>query len=105
MINSAYFSTQFWDGRSPSLEDQEVTTRLVRAGELLGVRVVDHVVVAERGYHSFREMLEAVRAGAADYAVLPIENSIAGSRSAMMMPTMTIIMMTVTMMMMTCRCY
>jgi chorismate mutase/prephenate dehydratase len=31
------------------------------------------------GYHSFREMLEAVRAGAADYAVLPIENSIAGS--------------------------
>jgi len=31
------------------------------------------------GYHSFREMLEAVRAGAADNAVLPIENSIAGS--------------------------
>ncbi len=31
------------------------------------------------GFHSFREMLEAVRAGAVDYAVLPIENSIAGS--------------------------
>jgi chorismate mutase/prephenate dehydratase len=31
------------------------------------------------GYHSFREMLEAVKAGEADYAVLPIENSIAGS--------------------------
>ena len=31
------------------------------------------------GYHSFREMLEAVKAGQADYAVLPIENSIAGS--------------------------
>jgi len=31
------------------------------------------------GYHSFSEMLEALRAGSIDYAVLPIENSIAGS--------------------------
>jgi len=31
------------------------------------------------GYHSFREMLEAVKGGGADYAILPIENSIAGS--------------------------
>jgi hypothetical protein len=27
----------------------------VRAGEILGVRVVDHVVVAERGFCSLRE--------------------------------------------------
>ena len=32
-----------------------------------------------RGFHSFREMLEALKAGEVDYAVLPIENSIAGS--------------------------
>ncbi len=31
------------------------------------------------GYHSFRQMLEALEAGELDYAVLPIENSIAGS--------------------------
>ena len=31
------------------------------------------------GYHSFRQMLEALKAGEVDYAVLPIENSIAGS--------------------------
>ena len=31
------------------------------------------------GYHSFREMLEALKAREVDYAVLPIENSIAGS--------------------------
>ncbi len=31
------------------------------------------------GYHSFSEMLEALKAGSIDYAVLPIENSIAGS--------------------------
>ena len=39
----------------PSSEDRQVTERLVRAGEVLGIRVLDHVVVAERGYHSFRE--------------------------------------------------
>ncbi|MFP6638924.1 MAG: DNA repair protein RadC [Myxococcota bacterium] len=40
---------------TPSGEDFEVTRRLVEAGELLGIRVVDHVVVAERGFYSFRE--------------------------------------------------
>jgi DNA repair protein RadC len=40
---------------TPSPEDREVTARLVRAGEILGVRVLDHVVVAERGYCSLRE--------------------------------------------------
>jgi len=40
---------------APSPEDQEVTDRLASAGEILGVRVLDHVVVAEHGYHSFRE--------------------------------------------------
>jgi DNA repair protein RadC len=40
---------------TPSPEDREVTRRLVRAGDLLGVRVLDHVVVAERGYCSIKE--------------------------------------------------
>ena len=40
---------------TPSPEDREVTRRLVRAGNLLGVRVLDHVVVAERGYCSLNE--------------------------------------------------
>ena len=40
---------------TPSAEDREVTARLVRAGELLGVPVLDHVVVAERGWSSLRE--------------------------------------------------
>ena len=38
----------------------------------------DDVVVSVPS-HSFREMLEAVKAGEADYAVRPIENSSAGS--------------------------
>jgi DNA repair protein RadC len=40
---------------TPSAEDRAVTERLARAGEILGVRVLDHVVVAERGYVSLRE--------------------------------------------------
>lgn len=40
---------------SPSAEDRAVTRRLARAGELLGIRVLDHVIVAERGYASLRE--------------------------------------------------
>ncbi len=40
---------------APSAEDREVTRRLARAGEILGIRVLDHVIVAERGYRSLRE--------------------------------------------------
>jgi len=40
---------------TPSAEDRAVTLRLTRAGRLLGVCVIDHVIVAERGYFSFRE--------------------------------------------------
>ncbi len=40
---------------TPSAEDRVVTERLARAGEVLGVRVLDHVIVAERGYVSLRE--------------------------------------------------
>ena len=39
----------------PSREDLEVTERLVRAGRLLGIPLLDHLVVAEGGYVSLRE--------------------------------------------------
>jgi DNA repair protein RadC len=37
----------------PSREDHEVTRRLVRAGEILGIRVVDHLVIAGESFTSF----------------------------------------------------
>jgi DNA repair protein RadC len=40
---------------SPSDEDIGVTQRLVEAGTILGIDVVDHVIVAERGYTSLRD--------------------------------------------------
>jgi DNA repair protein RadC len=39
----------------PSREDIDLTRRLVRAGELLGIPVLDHVVVATRGRVSLAE--------------------------------------------------
>jgi DNA repair protein RadC len=40
---------------APSGEDREVTRRLCEAGRIVGIRILDHVVVAERGYFSFCE--------------------------------------------------
>lgn len=47
---------------TPSREDHEVTERLTRAGEILGIPVLDHVVVAERGYSSLREEADPAKA-------------------------------------------
>ena len=38
----------------PSEEDLAITKRLVQAGELMGIGVLDHVIVASRGVVSFR---------------------------------------------------
>lgn len=38
---------------SPSADDVALTERLRRAGELLGVRVLDHVIIGREGYFSF----------------------------------------------------
>jgi DNA repair protein RadC len=40
---------------TPSDVDIEVTHQLVEAGALLGVRVHDHVIVAEHGYVSLAD--------------------------------------------------
>ena len=40
---------------SPSRADRVVTSALRNAGSLLGVPVLDHLIVARRGHHSFRE--------------------------------------------------
>lgn len=40
---------------TPSLEDISMTARLVNAGHILGIRVLDHVIIGEDGYCSFQE--------------------------------------------------
>ncbi|HEY8485776.1 MAG TPA: DNA repair protein RadC [Limnochordales bacterium] len=41
---------------TPSLEDREVTRRLVEAGRLLGIEVLDHVVIGRGRYASLKEL-------------------------------------------------
>ena len=40
---------------SPSPEDIELTDRLAKAGQLLGVPILDHLVIGRDGYYSFRD--------------------------------------------------
>lgn len=40
---------------TPSPEDKETTRRLAKAGELLGVPVVDHLILGDGKYFSFKE--------------------------------------------------
>ena len=39
---------------TPSQEDLNLTQRLVEAGRLLGIEVIDHLIVAENRFLSFR---------------------------------------------------
>lgn len=40
---------------TPSPEDIEMTHRLIKAGQLVGIDVLDHIIVAQRGYTSLKE--------------------------------------------------
>ena len=40
---------------TPSRDDVDLTRRLVQAGEIMGIDVIDHVILAETRYFSFRE--------------------------------------------------
>lgn len=40
---------------TPSREDVEVTKRLVEAGRIVGVQVLDHIIIGRPGYTSLKE--------------------------------------------------
>lgn len=39
----------------PSNDDKDVTIRIQKAGELLGIRLLDHLIISDDGYFSFLE--------------------------------------------------
>ena len=43
---------------TPSPDDRELTRRLVAAGVLMGIDLVDHVILGEQQYYSFKEARE-----------------------------------------------
>ena len=40
---------------APSVDDLKTQDQLVQAAEILGIRVLDHIVVGKKGYFSFQE--------------------------------------------------
>lgn len=40
---------------SPSREDVEVTKRIVEAGKIIGIELLDHIIVGDRKYTSLKE--------------------------------------------------
>lgn len=40
---------------TPSSEDRETTKRLSRAGEIMGIPLLDHLIIASGSYFSFKE--------------------------------------------------
>lgn len=40
---------------APSPEDHEVTRRLREAGELMGIKVIDHIIIGEGSFYSFAD--------------------------------------------------
>lgn len=39
----------------PSEDDLKVTERLRSAGELMGIKIIDHIIITEKGYYSFSQ--------------------------------------------------
>ncbi len=39
----------------PSTEDKNVTARLIKCGELIGIEVIDHIIIGDGLYFSFKE--------------------------------------------------
>jgi DNA repair protein RadC len=40
---------------TPSAEDRNITHRLVEAGKLMDIPVLDHIIIGQTGYYSFKE--------------------------------------------------
>jgi len=43
---------------TPSEDDIKITKRLIEVGELIGVKILDHLVVSDQGYRSLRDYLK-----------------------------------------------
>lgn len=40
---------------SPSIDDENTTKRLIEAGKIIGISIIDHIIVSNNSYFSFKE--------------------------------------------------
>ncbi|EXG84520.1 DNA repair protein [Clostridium sp. ASBs410] len=59
VLSNAAFITCFHNHASgtpePSVQDKQITRRLEKAGGILGIPLIDHIIIGEYGFYSFRE--------------------------------------------------
>lgn len=59
LLNNAAYVICFHNHPSgdpePSLEDKLITRKIEDGGQLLGIPLIDHIIVGETGFYSFRE--------------------------------------------------
>ena len=42
-------------GLEPSLEDRDITSRMIDAGHILGIEIIDHLIISEENFFSFAD--------------------------------------------------
>jgi DNA repair protein RadC len=52
---------------SPTVHDEKITFRLLMAGDIIGIAVVDHIILGDATYFSFREAKRFGRLGRMNY--------------------------------------
>jgi len=55
LSNSELLAIILRSGAKKSEDDLEMTKRLVEAGKILGIEVIDHIIITKRGFISFKE--------------------------------------------------
>ena len=39
----------------PSIEDKEITQKIKKAGEIMNIKLLDHIIITKKGYYSFAD--------------------------------------------------
>ena len=40
---------------TPSLNDEQITNQMVKTGEIIGIPVIDHIIIGNNKYYTFKE--------------------------------------------------
>jgi DNA repair protein RadC len=60
-VNTIYCHNHPSGDLEPSSNDLEITRSLTQAGELLGIKVLDHLIVSSQGYRSLRDCQDQIQ--------------------------------------------
>jgi len=62
---------------TPSKKDNSIVSKIIQAGEIMGISVIDFIIIAKNGSHSFYEKLKEVKK-TVDYVAEGVQGSLFG---------------------------